>query len=120
VFNTDAEISVLSESLRNSGDIDGVLESLYYVAQNHTPFGLYVATADRSNCMWVFDPQTLYEMLGGEDIHDKTFRSVFVDDIERANGILFYVLKKVGPVIAVRLSEETVRSVIDSLELETG
>lgn len=116
MFNTDAEKLILVESFRNSGDIDGVLESLYYVVQNHTPFGLYIATADRSNCMWLFNPQTLYEMLGGEDIHDKTFRSAFTDDIERGQGILFYVLKKVGPVIVVKLSEDTVRSVIDTLE----
>lgn len=117
MFNTEHEREVLAQSLRNSGDVDGVLESLYYVAQNHTPFALYIATADRSSCMWIFDPDTVYEMLGGKDIHDKTFRSVFTDDIERGNGILFYVLRKVGPAIVIRLSEDTIRSVIDSLEL---
>jgi hypothetical protein len=117
MFNTDHEREVLAQSLRKSGDIDNVLESLYYVAQNHTPFALYIATADRSSCMWIFDPDTVYEMLGGEDIHNKTFRSVFTDDIERGNGILFYVLRKVGPAIVIRLSEDTIRSVIDSLEL---
>jgi hypothetical protein len=116
VFNTDHEREVLAQSLRNSGDIDGVLESLYYVAQNHTPFALYVATADRSSCMWIFDPDTVYEMLGGEDIHTKTFRSLFTDGYEQDNGILFYVLRKVGPAITIRLSEDTIRSVIDSLE----
>lgn len=116
MFNTDSEINVLVESLKNSGDVEGVLESLYYVLENHTPFGLYIATADRSNCMWLFDPPTLYEMLGGQDIHDKTFRSVFTDEDERSNGVLFYVLKKVGAVVVVKLSVDTVREVINKLE----
>ena len=116
MFNTEHERDVLAQSLRNSGDIGGVIESLYRVAQNHTPFALYIATADRSNCMWIFDPDTVCEMLGGEDIHDKTFRSVFVDDAEREQGILFYVLRKVGPIITIRMGEDTIRSVIDALE----
>ena len=116
MFNTEHEREVLTQSLRNSGDIDGVLESLYYVAQNHTPFALYIATADRSSCMWIFDPDTVYEMLGGKDIHDKTFRSLFTDGYEKDQGILFYVLRKVGPAITIRLSEDTIRSIIDSLE----
>lgn len=118
MFNTEAEKKLLTQSLLNTQDVDSVIESLLYVAQNHTPFALYIATADRSSCMWIFDPPTVYEMLGGEDIHDKTFRSVFTDDIERGNGILFYVMRKIGPMIAVRLSEDTVRSVIDSLECD--
>ena len=117
MFNSDAEISVLSESLRNSGDIDGVLESLYYILEHHTPFGLYIATADRSNCSWIFDPPTLYEMLGGEDIHNKTFKSVFKDDIERSHGVLFYVLRKIGPIIAVKLSDIAIQKTIDDLEV---
>jgi hypothetical protein len=52
----------------------------------------------------------------GEDIHEKTFRSVFVDDAEREQGILFYVLRKVGPIITIRMGEDTIRSVIDALE----
>ena len=93
-----------------------MIESLHHVAQNHTQLALYIATADRSNCMWIFDPDTVCEMFGGEDIHDKTFRSVFVDDDEREQGILFYVLRKVGPIITIRMGEDTIRSVIDALE----
>jgi hypothetical protein len=119
VFNTEHERAVLTQSLRNSGDIDNVLESLYFVIQNHTPFALYVATADRSNCTWIFDPDMVYEMLGGEDIHIKTFRTLFTDDIERGEGILFYVLRKVGPVVTIRLGESTIRSVIEELETTT-
>lgn len=117
MFNTENEKKTLVDSLRRSGDPAGVLESLYYIEKNHTPFALYVATADQSNCMWIFDPDSVYELLGGQDIHDKTFRSVFIDDIERSEGILFYVLRKIGPAIVIRVSEDTIRFVIDSLEL---
>jgi hypothetical protein len=41
---------------------------------------------------------------------------VFTDDIERREGILFYVLRKVGPAIVVRLSHETVLDVLVELE----
>ena len=117
MFNTENECNVLTESLRNSGNIDKVIMSLYHVVQNHTPFALYIATADRSNCMWIFDSETIYDMLGGQDIHDKTFRKVFSEGAEREEGILFYVLRKIGPVVAVRLNEDTIRSVIDALEV---
>lgn len=117
MFNSESEKQALTDSLKNSGDLTGVIESLYYVAQNHTPFALYVATADRSNCTWIFDPGMVYDMLGGQDIHDKTFRAVFTDHIERREGILFYVLRKIGPAISIRLSEDTIRQVIDELEL---
>lgn len=115
MFNTEAEKSVLVESLRRAGDPDAVVECLEYILEHHTPFALYVATADRSSCMWIFDPDTVYEMLGGEDIHDKTFRSVFTDDIERGQGILFYVLRKVGPAMVIRLSDTSLRDVLESL-----
>ena len=117
MFNTEHEKEILAQSLSESRDREGVVQCLAYILEHHTPFALYIATADRSNCMWIFDPDTVYEMLGGEDIHDKTFRTVFTDDIERREGILFYVLQKVGPAIVVRLSHETVLDVL--VELET-
>lgn len=117
MFNSEAEKQVLVKSLKGSRDPEAVLESLDYVIENHTPFALYVATADKSSCMWLFDPETVYEMLGGQDIHDKTFRTMFVDDIERREGILFYVLRKTGPALIVRLSEETIRDVRDLVQI---
>lgn len=120
VSNSESEKQVLIKSLMRSKDREGVIESLNYVLEHHTPFALYIATADRSNCMWVFDPDTVYDMLGGQDIHTKTFRSLFQDDIERSNGILFYVLNKTGPAIVVRLYEETILDVLESLERDVS
>lgn len=107
---------ILVESIRKSGNITAALESLEAVAEFHTPFALYIATADRSNCMWIFDDDMVCEMLGGRDIHEKTFRSIFPEGVERDQGILFYVLKKIGPAYVVRLDEPTVREVIGELQ----
>lgn len=117
MFNTEQEKEILADSLRRSGDRDSVILCLETVVNNHTPFALYIATKDRSNCTWIFDPDTVYEMIGGEDIHDKTFRSVFTDDIERGQGILFYVLRKVGPAMVIRLSDTSLRDVLESITL---
>ena len=117
-LNTPEEKSILARSLGHTSDREGVLESLRYIADNRTPFALYVATKDRSNVMWVFDPDTVYEMLGGEDIHDKTFRSVFPEQNDRQDGILFYVLTKTSPIVVIRLSLETICWLIDELEAD--
>lgn len=113
MFNTSDEKHILAESLVQGNDQDKVVKSLDYILDNHTPFALYIATADRTNCMWVFDPSTVYDMLGGKDIHDKTFRSVFSEGWERDSGILFYVLRKVGPVVVIRFTENSIKDVKD-------
>lgn len=117
-INTPEEKKILAQSLNKTGDREGVLESLRFIADNRTPFALYVATKDRSNVMWVFDPDTVYEMLGGEDIHDKTFRTLFPEQPERQEGILFYVFTKTQPVVVIRLGLETICWLIDTLEAD--
>lgn len=114
MFNTEQEKEILADSLKRSGDTKSIIHCLETIANNHTPFALYIATRDRSNCTWIFDPDTVYEMIGGEDIHDKTFRSLFTNDIERSQGILFYVLRKVGPALVIRLSEETLTDILST------
>jgi hypothetical protein len=115
-MNTEEEKRILANSLGHTSDLEAVLESLRFIADHRTPFALYIATLDRSNTMWIFDPDTVYEMLGGEDIHVKTFKSLFPDHNERQEGILFYVLTKTSPVTVIRLSLETICWVIDKLE----
>jgi hypothetical protein len=117
-LNTPEEKNILAKSLGRTNDRNGVLESLRFIADHRTPFALYVATLDRSNTMWVFDPETVYDMLGGEDIHDKTFRSVFPDHNDRQDGILFYVLTKTSPIVVIKLSLETICWLIDTLEAD--
>lgn len=117
MYNTDLEKDVLVESLSKSEDPSGVLESLRYIEKNRTPFSLYIATLDRSNCMWIFDSSTIYDMLGGKDIHDKIFRKIFSEG-ERENGVLFYIFQKTAPVTAIRLSIDFITDLIELLELK--
>lgn len=116
MFNTEHEKEILADSLKRSGDPESIVYCLETVANNHSPFALYIATKDRSNCTWIFDPDTVYEMIGGKDIHDKTFRSLFINDIEKREGILFYILRKIGPIISVRVSEKTILDILEDLE----
>lgn len=116
MFNTEHEKEILADSLKRSGDPESIVYCLETVANYHSPFALYIATRDRSNCTWIFDPDTVYEMVGGKDIHDKTFRSLFTNDIERSEGILFYILRKIGPIISVRVSEKTILDILEDLE----
>lgn len=115
MFNTEHEKEILADSLKRSGDTESVIYCLESVANDHTPFALYIATEDRSNCTWIFDSDTVYEMIGGEDIHEKTFRSLFTSEIERSEGIIFYILRKIGPLISIKVSEKTILDVIDYL-----
>ena len=114
-LNTPEEKNILAKSLGRTEDREGVLESLRFIADNRTPFALYIATKDRSNVMWIFDPETVYEMLGGEDIHEKTFRSACSGEQDR---ILFYILTKTSPITVIKLNIETVCWLIDTLEAD--
>lgn len=117
MFNTEEEKHVLTECLRRSGNVKDAIDSIDRVLAKGTPFALYIATLDKSNCMWIFDENTLYEMLGGVDIHKKTFSSIFEEEWERESGVLLYVMRKVGPIVAVRLSKKFLTDVRNSLEL---
>jgi hypothetical protein len=68
VFNTESEKSVLVQSLRRTSDPESAKRSLEIVVEKQTPLAFYIATADKSNCMWLFNPTSVYDMLGGEDI----------------------------------------------------
>lgn len=116
MFNTETEKNILVKSLRRTGQIDVVIQSLHGVVQTHSPFALYIATADRSSCSWIFDKPTVFDMLGGEDIHHKTFRSIYTTEEERDTGVIFYIFRKIGPIVAIRLTKDSINSVIESLK----
>lgn len=115
VFDNTSEINLLAKSLQRTGKIDQVFGNLKSISETHNPFALYIATADRSSCMWIFDKNTVFDMLGGEDIHSKTFKSIFQTEEERDSGILFYVFKKIGPIVVVRLSEESITQLLNTI-----
>lgn len=115
MFNTQEEREILLRSLKRSENIEETLETLGLVIDNLTPFALYIATADRSDCLWIFDPEVIYDMLGGEDIHQKTSRSLMGPE---ELGVLFYIFKKTGPLITVRIDLSTLIYVQNALKLD--
>lgn len=114
-FNTEEEREALKQSLLNTEDLNETLECLEHVLTHKTPFALYVATADRSDCMWIFDPATVYEMVGGEKKYNQIYDEMFLTEEDKAIGVIFFILKKVGPLYSIRLDIEIVEEIIAEL-----
>lgn len=115
IFNTEEEKTSLKNSLRNTENIQETLECLEHVLHHRTPFALYVATADRSDCTWIFDPETVIQMAGGEKKYSEIFNSLFKTEEDREVGIVFFVLRKVGPIASVRIDIELIDEIINEL-----
>jgi hypothetical protein len=114
-LNSEREKKSLKDSLRNTENLRETLECLEHVLIHRTPFALYVATADRTDCTWIFDPDTIYEMVGGKDKYDDIFNSLFVTEEERATGVVFFIFRKVGPIYSVRVDIELIDEIINEL-----
>lgn len=116
IFNSNKDQYLLFESMRKSGDIPSLIDSLGYVIENHSPFSLYIATKDRSDCLWIFDPKIVTYMLGGNDNYNAVYDSMFKTTKEREVGIAMFVMKKTGPLVSLRLEEELIVNVMDDLK----
>ena len=114
-LNSDEERESLKRSFSNTEDIRGTITSLEYIYEYQTPFALYVATLDNTNFMWIFDPDTVYRMIGGERAYQGVFDSLFLSEEEREVGIIFFVLRKVGPLVSVRVDKATIGDIIQEL-----
>ncbi len=114
-LNSEQEKKSLKESLRNTENLRETLECLEHILIHRTPFALYVATADRSDCTWIFDPETIYQMVGGEDKYNSIFDSLFYTEEERAVGIVFFIFRKVGPIYSVKVDLELIDEIINEL-----
>lgn len=114
-FNTQEEREALKQSLLNTEDLNETLECLEHVLVHRTPFALYVATADRTDCMWIFDPDTVYEMVGGEKKYKEIYNEMFPTEEDKSIGVVFFILKKVGPLYSIRLDIEVIEEVIAEL-----
>lgn len=114
-LNSDQEKKSLKDSLKNIDNPLEVIESLEQVLEYKTPFALYIATADRTNCSWIFDQQTIYRMLGGEYHYRVVFDSLFPTPEDKELGVVFLILRKVGPLYAVRVGVETIDEIINEL-----
>ena len=114
-MNTEYEKISLKESLKNTEDLQTTLQCLEHVLVHRTPFALYIATADKSDCAWIFDPDTIYRMIGGQDRYTEVFNSLFPTDDEKAVGVVFFIFKKIGPLYSARVDIETIDEVINEL-----
>jgi len=114
-LNSEEERRSLRESLKNTEDLNETVLCLKHVLTHKSPFALYVATADRHDCMWIFDPETIYQMVGGEKTYNKVYEELFPTKEEKAVGVIFFILKKVGPIYSIRVDLETINEIIDEL-----
>jgi hypothetical protein len=114
-FNTEDEKISLKNSLRNTEDLHETLECLEHVLHHHTPFALYVATADRNDCTWIFDPETVIQMVGGDEKYFAIFDSMFPTDEEKDIGVVFFILRKVGPIVSIKIDIELIDEIINDL-----
>ncbi len=116
LFNSDQDQHLLSETLKRVDSIPTVVNSLDYIIKHHSPFALYIATKDRQDCSWIFDPEVVCYMLGGIDYYNSVFESMFVTPQEQEVGIIMFVLRKTGPLISYRLEEELLINVNKELK----
>jgi hypothetical protein len=113
-----SEKNILKESFLNTTDLNQTVFCLECVLKYHTPFALYIATADRSDCSWIFDVDTVYGMLGGKDKYKQIFSSTQLENLEQDNQepqTMFFIFRKVGPIYAIKISLETIEEIVNEL-----
>jgi|Laugresu1bdmlbsd_1035121.scaffolds.fasta_scaffold00006_59 hypothetical protein len=114
-LNSEEEKESLRQSLKNTENLNDTILCLERVLAQRTPFALYIATADRTDCAWIFDPQTVYQMVGGEDKYDRILDSLFPSEEEKSCGVVFFIFRKVGPIYSIRVDLELIDGIINDL-----
>ena len=114
-LNSEEEKKSLKQSLKNTDNLNDTLLCLEQVLAQRTPFALYIATADRTNCTWIFDPQTVYQMVGGEEKYNRIFDSLFPSEEDKSCGVVFFILRKVGPLYSIRVDVELIDEILNDL-----
>jgi len=79
--------------------------------KTNEPIGLYVATKDQSDIMWVFGKEEIASMLGGDEELERLVNQLLPTEKDKREGILFAILKKVGPIYAIRLEKAILEEV---------
>ena len=114
-LNSEQEKNSLKESLKNTDDLNQTVFCLECILKYKTPFALYVATADRSDCTWIFDPEVIYSMLGGEDKYTQIYSTLLLTEEEQSSEVLFFIFKKVGPLYSVRVGTDIINEIVNEL-----
>ena len=79
--------------------------------KNNDPIALYVATQDQNDLMWIFEKSEISRMLGGPDSLESISEQLLPDEEDKDEGVVFVVLKKVGPIYAIRLEKAVLEEV---------
>jgi len=79
--------------------------------EKNEPIGLYVATEDQSDITWLFGKTHIAPMLGGDDALKDVTDQLLPSEEDKKEGVLFAVLKKVGPIYAIRLEKAVLEEV---------
>ena len=114
-INSDQEKQSLKNSLKKTENLQDTLINLEYVLAHRTPFALYIATADKSDCLWIFDPDTVYRMIARKHNYSVIRKSLFPTEEEEATGIVFFIFRKVGPIYSIKVDIETIDEIINDL-----
>lgn len=75
------------------------------------PIGLYIATEDQTDIMWVFGQEEISRMLGGKEALEDITNQLLPTPEDRQEGVVFAILKKVGPIYAIRLEKAVLEEV---------
>lgn len=73
--------------------------------EENEPIGLYVATKDQTDLSWVFGTKEIERMLGGEETLQDITKQLLPTEKDKEDGIVLAILKKVGPIYAIRLEK---------------
>ena len=74
--------------------------------EENEPIGLYVATKDNTDLSWVFGKKQVGDMLGGDEALESVTEQLLPEEKDKETGVVLAVLKKVGPIYAIRLEKE--------------
>lgn len=110
--NSQEEIDLLRQSFELSDNLPGTIESLKKVHRQKSPLALYIATLDRMDVMWLFDKNEICYMIGGEDTYNQIYEQILPTELEKQKSIVFFILKKIGPIYSVRLELDVIEDVI--------
>ena len=79
------------------------------------PIGLYIATEDQSDITWLFGKTHIAPMIGGDDALKDVTEQLLPSEEDKKEGVVFAILKKVGPIYAIRLEKAVLEEVFLSV-----
>ncbi len=79
--------------------------------KENQPIGLYIATEDQSDITWLFGETHISPMIGGDDALKAITDELLPSDTDKKEGLVFAILKKVGPIYAIRLEKAVLEEV---------